>query len=91
LNQQINRGVKMLQIILALKNNNEDENLLLPLLQRLGIGYTMLKKEDINLDSLDFHSRVIEQGVDVADFDTFLQEFNNSRKDRCLSWRQNHA
>ncbi|SJM91094.1 hypothetical protein CRENPOLYSF2_2010004 [Crenothrix polyspora] len=74
----------MLQITLAIKNN-EDENLW------LGIGHTMLKKEDINLDSLDFHSRVIEQGVDVADFDTFLQEFNNSRKNRWLSWRQNHA
>jgi hypothetical protein len=73
----------MLQITLELKNN-EDENLLLPLLQRLGISYTMLKKEDINPDSLDFHRRVIEQGVDVVDFNSVLQEFNKSRQDRYL-------
>ncbi|MDO9105723.1 MAG: hypothetical protein Q7U57_12285 [Methylovulum sp.] len=61
--------------------NSEDELLLLSLVQRLGISYSMLKKEDVNEESLDYHRRIIEQGVDVADFDAFLQEFNTSRKD----------
>lgn len=72
----------MLQITLELKNN-EDEQLLLTLLQRLGINYSTLKKEEMN-NNLDYHRRVIEQGVDMDDFDTFLQEFNDSRKDRNL-------
>lgn len=76
----------MLQITLELKNN-EDENLLLPLLQRLGISYSTLKKEDINDQNLDYHRRIIEQGVDMADFDGFLQEFNDSRQDRKLPFR----
>jgi len=76
----------MLQITLELKNN-EDENLLLPLLQRLGISYSTLKKEDSNDQNLDYHRRIIEQGVDVADFDAFLQEFNDSRQDRKLPLR----
>lgn len=70
----------MSQITLELKNS-EDELLLLSLVQRLGISYSMLKKEDVNEESLDYHRRIIEQGVDVADFDAFLQEFNTSRKD----------
>ncbi|MDD2724854.1 MAG: hypothetical protein PHH59_12630 [Methylovulum sp.] len=76
----------MLQITLELKNS-EDEMLLLPLLQRLGISYSTQKKAEINNESLDYHRRIIEQGVDVANFDAFLQEFNDSRKDRKLPFR----
>ena len=65
----------MSQITLELENN-EDERLLLSLLQRLGISYSTLKKEEVNNENLDYHRRVIEQGVDLADFDAFLQEFN---------------
>ncbi|ASF47167.1 hypothetical protein [Methylovulum psychrotolerans] len=75
----------MLQVTLELKNN-EDEMLLLPLLQRLGIRYSTLKKEDNN-ESLAYHRQIIERGVDMADFDGFLQEFNDSRQDRHLPFR----
>jgi hypothetical protein len=64
----------MSQITLELKNN-EDEQLVLTLLQRLGISYSTLK-ETTN-ENLDYHRRIIEQGVDIEDF-------NDSRQDRNL-------
>lgn len=72
----------MSQITLELKNN-EDEQLVLSLLQRLGINYSMLKKETTN-ENLDYHRSIIEKGIDITDFDTFMQDFNNDRKDRNL-------
>jgi hypothetical protein len=72
----------MSQITLELKSN-EDEQLLLSLLQRLGINYSMLKKETAN-ENLDYHRRIIEQGIDITDFDIFMQDFNDDRKDRNL-------
>jgi hypothetical protein len=65
----------MSQITLEL-TNREDELLLLSLLQRLGIRYSILK--NINNEILDYHRHIIEQGVNVANVDTFLQEFNDS-------------
>jgi len=77
----------MLQVILELKDN-KDELLILPLLQRLGISYSMQKKEDAATENLDFHRRIIEQGVDVENIEAFLQEFNESRQDRPLPFRE---
>lgn len=42
-------------------------------------------------ENLDFNSQIVQQGVDVVNFNGFLQTFNDSRKDRDLPWRQNHA
>ncbi|MCX7067725.1 MAG: hypothetical protein NTW85_08555 [Methylococcales bacterium] len=71
----------MSQITLELKNN-EDEQLVLTLLQRLGISYSTLN-ETTN-KNLDYHRHIIEQGVDIEDFDSFLQAFNDNRQDRNL-------
>jgi hypothetical protein len=76
----------MLQITLELKNT-EDEKLLLPLLQRLGINYSALQKDEANDKDIDYHRRIIEQGIDMTDFNAFVQDFDNNRKDRNLPFR----
>lgn len=76
----------MLQITIELKNS-ADEMLILPLLQRLGIQYSALNKKALDDESLAYYRRIVEQGVDQADFNAFFHEFNESRKDRALPFR----
>ena len=71
----------MLQITLDIENN-ENEQLVVSLLKRRGIHYLALKKEVTNNANLDYHHKIIEQGIDNPDFDNFIEDFNQSRNDR---------
>ena len=57
----------MLQITLDIENN-EDEQLVVSLLKRRGIHYLVSEKEASHNTSLDYHHRIIEQGIDNSDF-----------------------
>jgi len=59
----------------------------LPLLERLGIRFSTIKTAELSPESIAKHRRIIEEGVEVADFDKYLQEFNESRQDRTLPFR----
>ena len=76
----------MLQVTLELKDD-KDESLILPLLERLGIRFSTIKKAKLSPESMAYHRRIIEEGVELADFDNYLQEFNESRQDRSLPFR----
>lgn len=76
----------MSQITLEL-NNAEDESLLLSLLQRLGIHYSILKKETVDTRNLDYYLQIIQQGININNFDDFMQDFEQSRQDRVLPFR----
>jgi hypothetical protein len=76
----------MSQIILEL-NNNEDENLLLILLQRLGISYSLNRKETPETKNLDHYQQIIQQGANIKNFAEFMRDFEQSRQDRELPFR----
>jgi hypothetical protein len=59
----------------------------LPLLERLGIRFSTIKKAELSSENIAKHRRIIQEGVEVADFDKYLQEFNESRQDRTLPFR----
>lgn len=67
----------MSQITLEL-NNTEDENLLLSLLQRLGISFSITQKEISEVKNSDYYRQIIQQGVKINDFDDFMREFDES-------------
>jgi hypothetical protein len=76
----------MSQIILEL-NNSEDENLLLILLQRLGISYSLNRKETPETKNLDHYRQIIQQGANIKNFAEFMRDFEQSRQDRELPFR----
>ncbi len=76
----------MSQITLEL-NNSEDENLLLSLLQRLGIHYSIFKQEVAETKNLDYYRQIVEQGVNTDNFENFMEDFAQSRQDRKLPYR----
>lgn len=75
----------MLQVTLEL-SNEDDKNFLLPLLQRLGIRYT-LKEQLLNEETLKECRKIIEQSIEITDFNDFIKDFDASRKDRILPFR----
>jgi len=76
----------MSQITLEL-NNSEDESLLLSLLQRLGIHYSIFKQEVTETKNLDYYRQIVEQGVNTDNFENFMEDFEQSRQDRELPFR----
>lgn len=76
----------MSQIILEF-NNSDDESFVLSLLQRLGVSFSMTKKETPELKNSDYYRQIIEQGVKINGFDDFMREFDESRQDRELPFR----
>ena len=68
-------------------NNSDDENFVLSLLQRLGISFSMTKKETPTVKNSDYYRQIIQQGVKTENFEDFMHEFEESCQDRNLPFR----
>ncbi len=53
-------------------NNSDNENFVLSLLQRLGISFSMIKKE---MPTVLYYRPIIQQGVKTESFEDFMREF----------------
>lgn len=73
----------MAQITLELEKA-EDEALILSLLKRLEIPYSVVTKKMMDEPIRNHHKAIIQQGAHQTDFDGFLADFNQSRQDRSL-------
>lgn len=76
----------MTQLVLNIPNE-QDINWLLPLLQRLGISVDA-PKSTLTPEILAYHHTIIAKGgTDKDDFEAYLREFQESRQDRLLPFR----
>ncbi len=76
----------MTRIVLDIPNNTDVE-LLLPLLRRLGIIVSN-QTHELNESEIAYHKKVIEKGgKNIPDFGSFMQDFELSRQDRPMPFR----
>ncbi len=76
----------MTRIVLDIPNNTDVE-LLLPLLRRLGIIISN-QTHELNESEIAYHKNVIEKGgKNIADFGSFMQDFELSRQDKPMPFR----
>lgn len=77
----------MTQLILTLPNE-QDVDWLVPMLARLGVQSKPVEKA-ISAEERAMHMAVIEAGGDDRDnIDAYIAEFEQSRKDRTLPFRE---
>jgi hypothetical protein len=75
----------MTRIVLEIQDD-KDLRILLPLLERLGINIT--KQSGFpDEDNLEYHYRIIDEGVQMEDQEKFLKDFDERREDRPLPGR----
>lgn len=75
----------MTRIVLEIPDD-KDLRILLPLLERLGIN--IAKQSGFpDEDNLEYHYRIIDEGVQMEDQEKFLKDFDESREDRQLPGR----
>jgi len=76
----------MTRIILDIPNNNDVE-LLLPLLRRLGIIVSK-QNHELSESEVIHHKNIIEKGGrNIENFESFMQDFELSRQDRPMPFR----
>ena len=76
----------MTRIVLDIPNNNDVE-LLLPLLRRLGIIISNQNTE-LSESEVIYHKNIIEKGGrNIENFESFMQDFELSRQDRPMPFR----
>jgi hypothetical protein len=76
----------MTRIVLDIPNNNDVE-FLLPLLRRLGIIISNQNHELSESEAI-YHKNIIEKGgKNIENFEGFMQDFELSRQDRPMPFR----
>ena len=76
----------MTRIVLDIPNNNDVE-FLLPLLRRLGIIISN-QNHELSESEMIYHKNIIKKGGrNVANFGNFMQDFDLSRQDRPMPFR----
>ena len=76
----------MTRIVLDIPNNNDVE-LLLPLLRRLGIIISN-QNHELSEAEATYHKNIIEKGgKNIENFEGFMQDFELSRQDRPMPFR----
>ena len=76
----------MTRIVLDIPNNNDVE-FLLPLLRRLGIIISN-QNHELSESEMIYHKDIIEKGGrNIANFGNFMKNFDLSRQDRPMPFR----
>lgn len=74
----------MTRIILDIPNE-PDVDVLLPLLRRFGV--VVSQQKSVSAEELDRHHAIIDAGADLPGGEEFIREFEKSRQDRPLPFR----
>jgi hypothetical protein len=67
--------------------DDKDLQLLLPLLQRLGITFTQVLTQELSAKEIEYHRHVIAQGGDASNFGDASSWQREQRKDRDLPFK----
>lgn len=78
----------MTRMILEIPNERDLE-ILLPLLERLGVSITNLENAEDSLDegTKAYHYKIIDRGIKVEDPEQFIKGYEQNREDRALPGR----